>query len=136
MRYGRQRWKLRGRIEINGKQVWDSEEMVFVPLISEFLSVKVSTSCCFLTIFGNHFGSISIWAHMWSLKVILMSSLEKLTGVDPLKAEIFGIVIKLYSCGLLGDRAEELSQSRGCRKCFLRDEGPVCCTTTDGCRGY
>lgn len=42
MRYGRQRWKLRGRIEINGKQVWDSEEMVFMPLISEFLSVKVT----------------------------------------------------------------------------------------------
>lgn len=44
MKYGRQRWKLRGRIEINAKQVWDSEEMVFLPLISEFLSVKVSPS--------------------------------------------------------------------------------------------
>ncbi|XP_053479144.1 rho family-interacting cell polarization regulator 1 isoform X1 [Ictalurus furcatus] len=42
MRYGRQRWKLRGRIEINGKQVWDSEEMVFLPLITEFLSIKVT----------------------------------------------------------------------------------------------
>ncbi|XP_051580115.1 rho family-interacting cell polarization regulator 1-like isoform X5 [Myxocyprinus asiaticus] len=40
MKYGRQRWKLRGRIEINGKQVWDSEEMVFLPLITEFLSIK------------------------------------------------------------------------------------------------
>lgn len=42
MKYGRQRWKLRGRIEINGKQVWDSEEMVFLPLITEFLSIKVT----------------------------------------------------------------------------------------------
>ncbi|KAM6937915.1 rho family-interacting cell polarization regulator 1 [Xenentodon cancila] len=42
MKYGRQRWKLRGRMEINAKQVWDSEEMVFVPLISDFLSVKVT----------------------------------------------------------------------------------------------
>uniref|UniRef100_A0A8D3CMA2 RHO family interacting cell polarization regulator 1 n=1 Tax=Scophthalmus maximus TaxID=52904 RepID=A0A8D3CMA2_SCOMX len=42
MRYGRQRWKLRGRIEINAKQVWDSEEMVFLPLINDFLSVKVT----------------------------------------------------------------------------------------------
>ncbi|XP_013879534.1 protein FAM65B [Austrofundulus limnaeus] len=42
MKYGRQRWKLRGRIEINSKQVWDSEEMVFLPLINEFLSVKVT----------------------------------------------------------------------------------------------
>uniref|UniRef100_A0A3Q2DNJ1 Protein FAM65A-like n=1 Tax=Cyprinodon variegatus TaxID=28743 RepID=A0A3Q2DNJ1_CYPVA len=42
MKYGRQRWKLRGRIEINAKQVWDNEEMVFVPLINEFLSVKVT----------------------------------------------------------------------------------------------
>ncbi|XP_037539165.1 rho family-interacting cell polarization regulator 1 [Nematolebias whitei] len=42
MKYGRQRWKLRGRIEINSKQVWDSEGMVFLPLINEFLSVKVT----------------------------------------------------------------------------------------------
>ncbi|XP_017289412.1 rho family-interacting cell polarization regulator 1 isoform X2 [Kryptolebias marmoratus] len=42
MKYGRQRWKLRGRIEVNDKQVWDSEEMVFLPLINEFLSVKVT----------------------------------------------------------------------------------------------
>lgn len=41
MKYGRQRWKLRGRIEINGKQLWDSEEMGFLPLINEYLSVKV-----------------------------------------------------------------------------------------------
>ncbi|KAK6318283.1 hypothetical protein J4Q44_G00115740 [Coregonus suidteri] len=42
MKYGRQRWKLKGRIEINGKQVWDSEDMVFLPLITEFLSLKVT----------------------------------------------------------------------------------------------
>ncbi|XP_035275742.1 rho family-interacting cell polarization regulator 1 isoform X1 [Anguilla anguilla] len=42
MKYGRQRWKLKGRIEINGKQVWDSEDMVFLPLITEFLSIKVT----------------------------------------------------------------------------------------------
>lgn len=42
MKYGRQRWKLRGRIEPNAKQVWDSEDMVFLPLVSEFLSIKVS----------------------------------------------------------------------------------------------
>uniref|UniRef100_UPI0037E78E9E rho family-interacting cell polarization regulator 1 n=1 Tax=Semicossyphus pulcher TaxID=241346 RepID=UPI0037E78E9E len=57
MRYGRQRWKLRGRIEINGKQVWDSEEMVFLPLISDFLSVKVTE----LKSLANHVvvGSVS-----------------------------------------------------------------------------
>ncbi|XP_054856315.1 rho family-interacting cell polarization regulator 1 isoform X3 [Eublepharis macularius] len=42
MRYGRQRWKLRGRIEANNKQVWDSEDMIFLPLITEFLSIKVT----------------------------------------------------------------------------------------------
>lgn len=41
MKYGRQRWKLRGRIESSGKQVWDSEETVFLPLLTEFLSIKV-----------------------------------------------------------------------------------------------
>ncbi|KAM4573568.1 rho family-interacting cell polarization regulator 1-like isoform 4-T4 [Odontesthes bonariensis] len=42
MKYGRQRWKLRGKMELNSKQVWDSEEMVFLPLINEFISVKVT----------------------------------------------------------------------------------------------
>ncbi|KAM6177228.1 rho family-interacting cell polarization regulator 1 isoform 2-T2 [Erethizon dorsatum] len=42
MKYGRQRWKLRGRIEGSGKQVWDSEETVFLPLLMEFLSIKVT----------------------------------------------------------------------------------------------
>lgn len=44
MKYGRQRWKLRGRIEGSGKQVWDSEETVFLPLLTEFLSIKVNVS--------------------------------------------------------------------------------------------
>ncbi|KAM4614328.1 rho family-interacting cell polarization regulator 1 isoform 1-T2 [Discoglossus pictus] len=57
MKYGRQRWKLRGRIEVNGKQVWDSEEMVFLPLITEFLSIKVTE----LKSLANHVvvGSVS-----------------------------------------------------------------------------
>ncbi|XP_035013111.2 rho family-interacting cell polarization regulator 1 isoform X1 [Hippoglossus stenolepis] len=57
MRYGRQRWKLRGRIEINSKQVWDSEEMVLLPLVNDFLSVKVTE----LKSLANHVvvGSIS-----------------------------------------------------------------------------
>ncbi|KAM6926221.1 rho family-interacting cell polarization regulator 1 isoform 2-T2 [Lycodopsis pacificus] len=57
MKYGRQRWKLRGRIELNGKQVWDSEEMVFVPLVSDFLCVKVTE----LKSLANHVvvGSVS-----------------------------------------------------------------------------
>lgn len=42
MKYGRQRWKLRGRLEANGRQVWDSEDMVFLPLVCDFLSIKVS----------------------------------------------------------------------------------------------
>ncbi|XP_030587482.1 rho family-interacting cell polarization regulator 1 isoform X2 [Archocentrus centrarchus] len=57
MKYGRQRWKLRGRMEINAKQVWDSEEIVFQPLINEFLSVKVTE----LKSLANHVvvGSVS-----------------------------------------------------------------------------
>ncbi|XP_029464705.1 rho family-interacting cell polarization regulator 1 isoform X4 [Rhinatrema bivittatum] len=57
MKYGRQRWKLKGRIEVNSKQVWDSEEMVFLPLITEFLSIKVTE----LKSLANHVvvGSVS-----------------------------------------------------------------------------
>ncbi|XP_030170568.1 rho family-interacting cell polarization regulator 2 isoform X3 [Lynx canadensis] len=42
MKYGRQRWKLKGRIEANGKQSWDGEEVVFLPLIVGFISIKVT----------------------------------------------------------------------------------------------
>ncbi|KAM6101538.1 rho family-interacting cell polarization regulator 2 isoform 1-T1 [Theristicus caerulescens] len=42
MRYGRQRWKLKGKIEMNGKQSWDGEETVFLPLIVGLISIKVT----------------------------------------------------------------------------------------------
>ncbi|KAM9233396.1 rho family-interacting cell polarization regulator 2 isoform 5-T5 [Dugong dugon] len=42
MKYGRQRWKLKGKIEVNGKQSWDGEEMVFLPLIVGLISIKVT----------------------------------------------------------------------------------------------
>lgn len=41
MRYGRQRWKLKGRIEVNSRQSWDGDEMVFMPLISDLINIKV-----------------------------------------------------------------------------------------------
>ncbi|EDL32490.1 RIKEN cDNA 6330500D04, isoform CRA_f, partial [Mus musculus] len=41
MKYGRQRWKLKGKIEVNGKQSWDGAETVFLPLIVGFISIKV-----------------------------------------------------------------------------------------------
>ncbi|KAK9526822.1 hypothetical protein VZT92_015501 [Zoarces viviparus] len=42
MRYGRQRWKLKGRIEVNSRQTWDGDEMVFMPLITDLLNIKVT----------------------------------------------------------------------------------------------
>ncbi|KAM9839090.1 rho family-interacting cell polarization regulator 2 [Aulostomus maculatus] len=42
MRYGRQRWKLKGRIEVNSRQSWDGEEMVFMPLIADLINIKVT----------------------------------------------------------------------------------------------
>uniref|UniRef100_A0A8C5DFW4 Rho family-interacting cell polarization regulator 2 n=1 Tax=Gouania willdenowi TaxID=441366 RepID=A0A8C5DFW4_GOUWI len=42
MRYGRQRWKLKGRIEVNSRQSWDGEEMVFMPLITDLINIKVT----------------------------------------------------------------------------------------------
>lgn len=41
MRYGRQRWKLKGRIEVNSRQSWDGDEMVFMPLITDLINIKV-----------------------------------------------------------------------------------------------
>uniref|UniRef100_A0A7N6AAV2 Rho family-interacting cell polarization regulator 2 n=1 Tax=Anabas testudineus TaxID=64144 RepID=A0A7N6AAV2_ANATE len=42
MRYGRQRWKLKGRIEVNSRQSWDGDEMIFMPLISDLINIKVT----------------------------------------------------------------------------------------------
>ncbi|CAL9701828.1 unnamed protein product [Knipowitschia caucasica] len=42
MRYGRQRWRLRGRVEVSNKQIWDSEEYIFMPLVTDLLSIKVT----------------------------------------------------------------------------------------------
>ncbi|XP_061598436.1 rho family-interacting cell polarization regulator 2 isoform X2 [Cololabis saira] len=42
MRYGRQRWKLKGRIEVNSRQTWDGDDMVFMPLISDLINIKVT----------------------------------------------------------------------------------------------
>ncbi|MBN3317591.1 RIPR2 regulator, partial [Atractosteus spatula] len=42
MRYGRQRWKLKGKIEVNARQSWDGEEMIFLPLITDLISIKVT----------------------------------------------------------------------------------------------
>ncbi|XP_056268684.1 rho family-interacting cell polarization regulator 2-like [Pseudoliparis swirei] len=57
MRYGRQRWRLRGRVEVSNKQIWDGEEYVFLPLVTELLSIKVTE----LKSLANHVvvGSVS-----------------------------------------------------------------------------
>ncbi|XP_078685427.1 rho family-interacting cell polarization regulator 2-like isoform X12 [Branchiostoma floridae x Branchiostoma belcheri] len=42
VRYGPQKWRLRGRVERDLTQVWDNQEVVFQPLIADMLNFKVS----------------------------------------------------------------------------------------------
>ncbi|PNJ19438.1 RIPOR3 isoform 2 [Pongo abelii] len=42
MRLGRQRWKLKGRIESDDSQTWDEEEKAFIPTLHENLDIKVT----------------------------------------------------------------------------------------------
>lgn len=42
VRLGRQRWKIRGRIEADDSQSWDEEEMVFLPHIHHNFEIKVT----------------------------------------------------------------------------------------------
>ncbi|XP_069846092.1 RIPOR family member 3 [Dipodomys merriami] len=42
MRLGRQRWKLKGRIESDDSQTWEEEEKAFVPMVHESLDIKVT----------------------------------------------------------------------------------------------
>ncbi|KAM4740352.1 RIPOR family member 3 isoform 2-T3 [Anableps anableps] len=41
VRLGRQRWKIRGRIESDDSQSWDEEEMVFLPYVYHNFEIKV-----------------------------------------------------------------------------------------------
>ncbi|XP_041080115.1 RIPOR family member 3 isoform X2 [Polyodon spathula] len=42
IRLGRQRWKIKGKIQSDDRQTWDSEEMVFLPHIHESFDIKVT----------------------------------------------------------------------------------------------
>ncbi|XP_006839247.1 PREDICTED: protein FAM65C [Chrysochloris asiatica] len=42
LRLGRQRWKLKGRIESDDSQTWDEEEKAFVPTLHENFEIKVT----------------------------------------------------------------------------------------------
>lgn len=44
MRLGRQRWKLRGRIESDDSQTWDEEEKAFIPTLHENFEIKVGAA--------------------------------------------------------------------------------------------
>ncbi|XP_066558175.1 RIPOR family member 3 [Amia ocellicauda] len=41
IRLGRQRWKIKGKIQSDDQQSWDEEEMVFLPQIQENFEIKV-----------------------------------------------------------------------------------------------
>ncbi|XP_078720211.1 rho family-interacting cell polarization regulator 2-like [Lampetra fluviatilis] len=41
LRYGRQRWRLRGRVETEDRQTWDAADTVLLPLLSDLISIKV-----------------------------------------------------------------------------------------------
>ncbi|XP_051887446.1 RIPOR family member 3 isoform X2 [Pristis pectinata] len=42
IRYGRQRWKLKGKIDADDRQTWDEEEMIFIPHLNEDIEIKVA----------------------------------------------------------------------------------------------
>ncbi|XP_026121750.1 RIPOR family member 3 isoform X2 [Carassius auratus] len=42
IRLGRQRWRIRGRIQTDDRQLWDEEEMVFLPHIHGNFEIKVT----------------------------------------------------------------------------------------------
>ncbi|XP_028855049.1 RIPOR family member 3 isoform X2 [Denticeps clupeoides] len=42
IRLGRQRWRIRGKIQTDDRQLWDEEEMIFLPHIHENFEIKVT----------------------------------------------------------------------------------------------
>lgn len=41
MRLGRQKWRLKGKIETDDSQTWDEEEKIFIPNLHEKFEIKV-----------------------------------------------------------------------------------------------
>lgn len=41
MRLGRQKWRLKGKIETDDSQTWDEEEKIFIPNLHEQFEIKV-----------------------------------------------------------------------------------------------
>lgn len=41
VRLGRQKWRLKGKIETDDSQTWDEEEKIFIPNLHEQFEIKV-----------------------------------------------------------------------------------------------
>lgn len=41
VRLGRQKWRLKGKIETDDSQTWDEEEKIFIPNLHEKFEIKV-----------------------------------------------------------------------------------------------
>lgn len=58
MRLGRQKWRLKGKIETDDSQTWDEEEKIFIPNLHEKFEIKVwcimvgleSGVCCYFSL--------------------------------------------------------------------------------------
>lgn len=110
-------------MEVSNKQVWDSEEYIFLPLVTELLSIKVTSSKGRVASAGVRYGGdelhrLRLHGHMvfvCSQRQIFISSLKLTTRVVSAR---FG---RSDPWGLwcLGDGAEEPGQSRGGGQCVL-----------------
>lgn len=100
MRYGRQRWKLKGRIEVNSRQSWDGDEMVFMPLITDLINIKVldCTASCHSK---PHHRSHPICCRYTSLS-------DFLSGVKDDNTGYIGAIRKTTTCALWSEAIDRL----------------------------
>lgn len=110
MRYGRQRWKLKGKIEVNGKQSWDGEEMVFLPLIVGLISIKV---CMLTPLAAGKAGVKNLPSHAPSAKT--QKQIIKLSRNEPLLVFLTHL---LKCCSIVQFRCYKTNQ-------FLRAVGEI-----------
>lgn len=82
MRYGRQRWRLRGRMEVSNKQMWDSEEYIFLPLITELLSIKVVKQLLVISSIVYHLSPFKIPKYAWVSLIFKTSSRKCLNQLN------------------------------------------------------
>lgn len=70
VRLGRQKWRLKGKIESDDSQTWDEEEKIFIPNLHEKFEIKVWCIMVGLEALGSQGFAASLLGYQGLLKIL------------------------------------------------------------------